>query len=211
MKKLMILGLVLVLSVGLVACKPTNDPSANGRPTNELPVNDTDGPNNNTNDPNANTDNPGNENPSTPEPSDDLELLNAISSLPSEAALAVIYDRLSGYWTTNDGLYIGFVVDGGVRSVVYGRWDSESSGYAELLSAKSNDKYVFTLTVHFPAMPATESSGPRPEMNMPVLVSFDGFAQSGNIQALITNHGNGNWYQYTYGGKTMDEAYRKTH
>ncbi|MDR0459113.1 MAG: hypothetical protein LBG68_01430 [Coriobacteriales bacterium] len=211
MRKLIALALALLLASSMVAC--TKDPAVDPPDTTDPPINDTQGPDNSSDNPNNSSNNGSstNENPSTSNQTDPNDLKNVIAALPDDSALNTIWDKLTGYWVTSENLYIGFIENNDTKMVVYGVWDSESQGYGTLIDVKATGSYDITLTVHYSAMPATQQSGARPEMDVSVLLNLDALTQNGIVSVKIANHGNGNSYQYSYGGKTFDDAYKSAH
>jgi len=201
MKKVLVVLLSFVLALSFVACKKnptTESPGNNG----DLEVVDTDGPDK---DGQAGSDqSPGNSN------QDPLSsLAEQIALLPDEEALDQIWNRLDGYWTTDD-YFFGFISTGAIKFVSFGIYHSEGLGYAELIEASASGSEQFTMIVRFPAMPATETMEARAEKDATVIIDTSAFGSDGIISIRIDGYYEGT-LQYIYGGETFEDAYDASH
>lgn len=139
------------------------------------------------------------------------DLSGAISNLPRSDAVDIIWNRLNGYWTATQDLFIGFVWQDGIPGIDYGVWESEGIGFGEFTNADRMDEYSAALTFLFPAKEATEMDDARPESTVTVFIDVSGLDQDGKINIKIENHGSGEWYTYAYGGSTAEEVYISIH
>ena len=208
MKKLLTMSLSLVLAVSLVACK--KDPPAEGESDNDPPITNAVDPDDGDSGDNGEASNGESSNTDAALSAEDYAfLLTAVAELPDDAALDQIWAFLGGYWVTVDGFYFGFVEIGESKNTVYGVFDSESSGYAELIQVEATGQTDITLTVYLPAMAATATTGARPETNITVAIEISDMSNDGSIRIVIADDNNSSisWMRYTYAGETFEAAY----
>jgi hypothetical protein len=139
------------------------------------------------------------------------DLSGAVAGLPQGGAVEVVWNRLSGYWTAADGLFVAFVYQDGIPGMTYGVWESEGAGFGELADGIATGEYTADLTIRFPATEATEMDDAKPEKVVTVTVDISGLDQDGKINIQVDGHGNGEMFTYAYGGATSEEAYASVH
>jgi hypothetical protein len=192
-RKIMILVLVLTTVSGLSACKaksPTGEQNGGDQTKTdpENPGNESEGENQG-NGGDSSGNGSGNENKTN--------LPDAVVGLPEEKALSVIWSRVTGSWTSIDGLHIEFSTNGSTRYIDYGASQTDSSGFGELTSASAIGPLQVSFIIHFSAMPATEQSLAQGERDVVVMVDLGDIDHGDKIRVLIDDQGAGVWYEYT--------------
>ena len=191
MKKSLTFVLSLMLAITMVACK--KDPSTNGPNADKPTVTDPDGGDDN-NEGTGGGDSESGENEGRPR-----DFFEAIAALPDGAALDEVWSRLCGYWTAADNRFFAFEELDGSKYVVYGLFESDGVGSAELIEANATGYATMSLRVLFPAMPATETSPARGELYVTVIVDAGRLLEDGTLQIEIIGSGDGQ-LQYSYSG-----------
>ncbi|MCL2339961.1 MAG: hypothetical protein FWC59_03595 [Actinomycetia bacterium] len=201
MKRLTILTMLMVLLAVSWGCTTSTGNSGNTDSNSGLAVTDT--PQNSTNASSSD----GTSAQSTSGPiQDDQALITAIAALPNNASVVQIWQYLDGYWTNTDGYYMGFVLDSGNPYLVYGQWNSPSSGLADVTNAVASGSHAMTITVHYSASPATETAPAHPELDVQVSVDLSTLNSNGQIRVQVADLNSGSWCQLVYGGRTATEA-----
>jgi len=123
-----------------------------------------------------------------------------------------IFESLNGYWNATDEHFYWFVVFEYYNDqpcLTYGYWGGEGVGFGELKGGKRNADGTVELDFLFPER-GDGVNGPYPETLEKALLDLSGFERNGTVKMKIANHGgrdhSGDWYTYTYGGKTSAEA-----
>jgi hypothetical protein len=193
MRRIITLAVALTLALMPGACKPDGD--ITGAPGLDLGASDPEGPA-----PDLHPDGVFDESAAE-------GLADSFARMPDVEAINEVWDYLGGYWVSDVGLYVGFVREGETCYVAYGAPDAQASGLGEVTGCLVTAKNQATLTIHFEAMPATETSGAIPAIDVVLMLDTRGVAQCFGIGILIAEVGGGSWHQYSYGGTTLDEAY----
>lgn len=133
-------------------------------------------------------------------------LSEELAGLPDQDAVNALWTRLEGYWNTTDSLFIGFIYEDGAHTFVYGLWESDFFGVGKLTDSRAMGEYEAVLTILFPEVDPDELSDGRPEMKVEIVLDLSGLEQDG--KPIRVKIGDDAWHQYTYGGKTSEEAYQ---
>jgi hypothetical protein len=143
----------------------------------------------------------------TPAPGID-DVSDAIAKLPQSDAVDMVWRLLDGYWNAGDRLFVSFAYQDGLPVFTYGLWESSALGFGELVGADPVGEYEAVLTIRFPAIEASEIFDAREEWFAAIYIGMSGFEHDGTIKIKAENHGSGDWYTYSYAGKTGEEAYK---
>ncbi|MCL2150771.1 MAG: hypothetical protein FWH50_00910 [Coriobacteriia bacterium] len=221
MKKLIALFVVLVLTLSTTACFKTDGDDPTGNDIDQLGqgtgVDDTpqSGDGSGSGSGSGSGDSTGNGAGDEGQPflsGPELEEFHAaFLALPGADAIDTVWQRLDGYWTGSDELYVGFTRQNGKFYFIYGVWEVSGHGYGELVGAVSKGETAAVLIIHYPAIPASEITGAQPEMDIEVAVDASAYAQDGTIAFQIMFQGDGDWHDYSFGGVDYVSAYESAH
>ncbi|MCL1802642.1 MAG: hypothetical protein FWG30_03220 [Eubacteriaceae bacterium] len=142
-----------------------------------------------------------------PYPAGSLDIASTIANLPQQAAKADLWNCLGGYWTATDNLFLAFVIRDGVYSIEFGYFETEWGCFGPLTNALPTGAYKATLSVHIPRQEANEVASAREEMDIDIFLDVSDYHVDGKIKAKIEIQANGGWYQYHWGGYSLQEAY----
>jgi len=132
---------------------------------------------------------------------------DAVANLPDSDAVDVVWDRLAGYWSAADNLFVAFTYQDGVAGIEYGLWQTEWWRFGALVDANSTGEYKSTLTIFIEAREASEMYDALPEATEKIFIDLSGLEQDGKINIKVGNNGDGDWHTYAYGGATAQEAF----
>ena len=135
---------------------------------------------------------------------------DAIENLSDDDAVEYFWEALKGYWTATDStfkLFVGFENENGVRSVAYGYFETEWHEVGKVTDIEATGENEVSITIFVPAAAATEMSDARPEYTAVIVLDVGNFEQDGKIKVKIEDQGTSNWYEYSFGGVTLNEAY----
>ena len=138
------------------------------------------------------------------------DLATAIADVPRKEALDEIYVLLEGYWVTQGDPFVGFFINSkGEHEVEYGLYQSGFGGRGKIVGGNATGTYQTTLYVLFPAVPANEMDGARPESTETFYLDIGGLYQPGSttIKVKTESLGIGGWYTYQPGGSTLQQAF----
>jgi hypothetical protein len=137
----------------------------------------------------------------------DSELYDAVAGLPHRDALSVLWSHLGGYWTAADNQFIGFTTLRSRYFIELGYFETEWGLEGELVDAVPTGVYKATLTIRVPAQEANMLFDARPEMWVDIYLDADDLLADGAIRIKMDIQGTRGWYQYTWAGKSFEEAY----
>ena len=197
LRKLIALTVTVALALSLTACKK-KEPAV--EPEDEPGQEEAVDPNNSTGE---ETQTGGDSENSLPT---EVDLSESISLLPDQAAINEVWSALNGFWISEDGRYIGFVTIGETRSLVYGKLGEDSQGYAELDAAESSGVATMTITVVYPAMPATATAPSRPSTELGLMIDAGNLPTNSTLRINIMNEENAGYITYTYAGSTFEDT-----
>ena len=134
---------------------------------------------------------------------------DAIKRLPNDKAVNYIWETLDGYWIGPDNLFISFEIKDNLPNIMYGFFKSGYMEAGRLTKSEAVGEYEAALTILIPATEATELSDATLEKNATIYIDLSSIEKDGKIKIKMEHHNDGNWGQYTFGGKTFEEAYSK--
>ena len=129
-------------------------------------------------------------------PSDDL---------PDQTETEFDFNRLDGYWVTQDNVFIGFFHGTDGFRFEYGLLRSGywEGGNITDISNISDNTYAITLII--PAVPADHMDGPSPERTLIINLCVDNIDVNSTIDVKSESNGTGDWYTYTFLGNNLKQ------
>jgi len=118
-----------------------------------------------------------------------------------------LWERLDGYWTSENRLFVGFIKEGSVNLFDYGLFQTEYWIRGDITGADVTGEYTAAITMHIPAVEASEMFDASPERTETFYLDISGLDADDTIKVKIENLGDGGWYIYTRGGATLEEAF----
>jgi len=121
-----------------------------------------------------------------------------------------LFKRLEGYWNDHYEYpgFTQFMYRDGKPSLYGGVWDGEANAVGTMTGGKSVGEGIAALTFWYPAI--DEWPGPWPERTETMWIDFTGL-DNGTIRIKRETYwGTKDWHDYTFGGKTKQEAAAKS-
>ena len=137
------------------------------------------------------------------------KLSTAIADVSRKEALDSIWKRLNGYRTSGDKFVRFNTNKNGDHDFEYGLLQSGFVIMGKITGARATGEYAMDMTLHVPAVPATEMDDAKPEKTETIYFDLSHFDADGRINVKIKNFGNSEWHTYKYGGNTLKEVYSK--
>ncbi|MCL2488327.1 MAG: hypothetical protein FWE80_06550 [Oscillospiraceae bacterium] len=116
-------------------------------------------------------------------------------------SLHPLWDRLSGYWISGEGPFVGFFGGSAVLYFEYGLQQSEYWVRGVVTGSEATNEHTWVLTVFVEAVPATEMYDARPESTETIYLDVSTLEHSGIIRI---KNGDGGWDGYSYKGSTLE-------
>jgi hypothetical protein len=135
--------------------------------------------------------------------------MDAIANLgvPRSGAVDVLWNRLNGYWTATDNVFVGFTYIGGSPSITFGYIRSGWLFIGRFVSAAPTGDYGATLTFWIPPEKGDELTDAREEMLVDVYLDASSLPAGRGLRLMIAMQGSGGWYSYTWRGNSVEDTW----
>jgi len=136
---------------------------------------------------------------------DYTDIKNIVADIPKKEALDELYKLLDGYWIDQD-TFMGFSKENNKYLIEYGAYRSGFYVGGEVFNSVSINEYKIELQLDL--LLGLPEDSEDTETKVSVFLDVSGLTKEKPIIKIkVEGIGDGEWYSYNYGGKSLAEAY----